>query len=98
LPDSASLHAREGDDIRTDGLGAVIAQLRFHPALAYHIPELHPQLPVNAIDFLDVDTPPLAAQKDMNPSVTIPDTRFADLSDPFCNGSLIGAAGLVMER
>ena len=39
-----------------------------------------------------------AIQQDVDPSVTISDTRFADLPDPLRHGSLIGAAGLIVKR
>jgi hypothetical protein len=86
------------DIIRADCLGAILAQLRLHPPFRRLVPELHAQLPVNAIDFLDVDTPPLTVQQDVDASAAIPDTRLTDLPDPLCHGSLIGAAGLVVKR
>lgn len=62
------------------------------------MPQLHPQLPVNALDFLDVDAPAFTVAQDVNAPVFIPYARFADLADPLRYVSLIGAAGLIVER
>jgi hypothetical protein len=61
------------DIVGTDGHGTVIAQLRLHPALRCLVPQLHPQLLVNAIDLIDVDAPAFAIQQDVNAPVAIPD-------------------------
>jgi hypothetical protein len=62
------------------------------------VPELHAQLSVNAIDFLDFDVSAFTIQQDVNPAVTIPNPCLTDLPDLLRHGSLIGAAGLVVER
>ena len=81
-----------------DGFGTVIAQLGLHPPFRRLVPQLHAQLPVNTIDFLDVDAPALAVQEHMNPAIAVAHTCLADLLDPLFDGSLIGAAGFVVER
>ena len=86
------------DIVWADCLWTVIAQFRFHPSLRGLVPELHPQLPVNTIDFLDLDAPEFAIQKNMDASVAIAHLRLADILDPFLNCGLIGASGLVMKR
>lgn len=86
------------DVVRADRLGAVVTQLGLHTALRRLVPELQSQLPVNPIDFLDVDVPALTFEQDVNAPVAIPHARFTDLPDPLGDSSLIGAARLVVER
>src|SRR6056297_641349 len=84
--------------VESDRFDSIITQLCLYPPLRRLVPELHAQLPVNAVDFLDVDAPALAVQKHVNPAIAVTNTRFADLLDPLLHGSLIGAAGFVVER
>lgn len=86
------------DLVRSDGLDTVIAQLGLYPPLRRLVPELHAQLLVYAIDFLDVDAPAFAGEQDMNTPLAIPHPRLTDVPDPLRHSSLIGAAGLVVER
>jgi len=86
------------DIVRPDGDSAVIAQLCLYPPLRGLVPELHAQLSVNETDFFDVHAPAFTVEQDVNAPVAIPHARFTDLPDPLGNGSLIGAAGLVVER
>lgn len=85
------------DIIRADGPRAVIAQFRFYPPLRGLVPEFHPQLPANTIDFLDVDAPTLTIQKHMDAPIAIAHPELTDLLDPFLDCGLIGAAGLGMR-
>ena len=57
--------------VRTDGYSTVIGQLRLHPPFKCLVPQLNPQLPVNPIDFLDVDAPAFAIQQDMDTPVAL---------------------------
>lgn len=51
------------DIVRTDSFGTVIAQLGLHLRFRRLVPELYAQLPVNAIDFLDIGAPALAVKE-----------------------------------
>lgn len=84
--------------VRPDRFGTVVTQLRLHPPLGCSVPELNAQLTQNSIDFLDVHAPAFAVEQDIDTPIALADARLTYLLVPLGNGSLIGAAGLVVER
>lgn len=86
------------DFVWPDCLLAIIAQLGLHPPLRVLVPELQGQFIVNSAGLLDVDHPPLPSQQDMHAPIAVAQARFADFLDPSCDGRLIGAPRLVVER
>ena len=71
--------------IRPDRLCTVGAKFCINPTFRGLIFELHPQLLVYSIDFLDVDAPAFAVQKNMNAPVAIAHTGLTYFLDPFLN-------------
>ena len=86
------------DFVWTDGLCTVIAQLGLHPPLPCPVAGLHSQLPVNAIDFLDIVALALAVHTNMATQIAIAHARLTDFLDPLLNSSLNDVAGFAVKR
>lgn len=67
--------------VRSGGHPTVVPQLRLHPALGHLVAKLQPQLLVKTIDPLWIDRPSVSAQQDVDPAISVPYSRLADLLD-----------------
>ena len=74
-----------------NGLCTVVTQLGLHPSLRCLVPQLHAQLPVNAVGLLHVDRPAFAREKDMDPPVPEVHAGLTDLSDPLLQCGPVGS-------
>lgn len=75
--------------VHAEGRAAAFPQLRLHPALGRLVAELEPQLIVNPVRSFHVYLPPLTAKKNVDPAVSIANTRLADLTDTGFNAGLL---------
>jgi hypothetical protein len=74
----------------------IVAQLRLHSSLWRLVAKLQAQTRVIPMGFLQVDLPALAAQKNMDAPVAIPNARLADLFDADFKAGLLAAARFVV--
>ena len=74
----------------------IVAQLRLHSSLWRLVAQLQAQTRVNPMRLLHVDLPALAAQKNMDAPVAIPNARVADLFDADFKAGLLAAARFVV--
>jgi hypothetical protein len=86
------------DLIGCGSCATIVAQLRLHSSLGRLAAQLQAQTRVNPMRLLHVDLPALAAQKNMDAPVAIPDARLADLLDAGFKAGLLAAARFVMIR
>ena len=74
----------------------IVAQLRLHSSLWRLVAQLQAQFIVNAMGLLQIELLSLAAQKNMDAPVAIPNPGLADLFDAGFQAGLLAAAGFIM--